>query len=493
MTTRSAARIREELGHPVIDNDGHILEVTPLLLDYVGEIGGSAVRDRYVQATAAARENMFGRRPVLSLEERRYGWIGQSSWWSNTTRTMDRATSMLPRLYEERLGELGIDFAIVYPSEGLLANRIIGDDEVRVAACRAINTYQSEVYRGCSAAMRGVAVIPMQTPTEAIEELDLAVNELGFTSVLLASGASRLVPKYRDEVPDAAHLLTRIDSFGLDSEYDYDLVWQRCIDLGVAVTFHGSTVGSDGPRSPANLAFNRLGGGVGTYAMLSAGLLLGGVVSRFPGLTFAFQEGGVGWACNFYEKLVGMWEKRSSGTIGNYDPARLEVGRLEELVNEYGSPRTVAHAPWVRTLVEGLVTPDELDDFAALGAGSIDEVRDIFTRSFYVGCEADELSNARAFRGNAHDARIKITLGSDIGHWDVLDSSEVLSEAFELVEHGHITDEDFREFAFENAVELHARMNPAFFDGTSIEAEARAVMERRAERAQLVAAAEGGA
>ena len=43
---------------------------------------------------------------------------------------------------------------------------------------------------------------------------------------------------------------------------------------------------------------------------------------------------------------------------------------------------------------------------------------------------------------------------SDIGHWDVPDIREVLPEAWELVEDGHINEADFRALTFENACEL---------------------------------------
>ena len=47
--------------------------------------------------------------------------------------------------------------------------------------------------------------------------------------------------------------------------------------------------------------------------------------------------------------------------------------------------------------------------------------------------------------------------------------TEVLEEAHELVEHGLITGEDFREFVFTNAARLHTALNPDFFKGTVVE------------------------
>ena len=63
--------------------------------------------------------------------------------------------------------------------------------------------------------------------------------------------------------------------------------------------------------------------------------------------------------------------------------------------------------------------------------------------------------------------------GSDVSHWDVPEMNEVLEEAWEMVEHEWITEEDFRHFMFTHPVEFFTRSNPAFFDGTAVEADVR--------------------
>ena len=54
MTTK-AAEIRAGLSHPIIDADGHFVEVAPLIneemLTYLEEMGGPEVRDRYALDT----------------------------------------------------------------------------------------------------------------------------------------------------------------------------------------------------------------------------------------------------------------------------------------------------------------------------------------------------------------------------------------------------------------------------------------------------------
>ena len=60
-------------------------------------------------------------------------------------------------------------------------------------------------------------------------------------------------------------------------------------------------------------------------------------------------------------------------------------------------------------------------------------------------------------------------LGTDVGHWDVTDFADVIPEVWEMVEEELISERDFRELTFSNAVELHTRMNRDFFKDTVVE------------------------
>ncbi len=62
---------------------------------------------------------------------------------------------------------------------------------------------------------------------------------------------------------------------------------------------------------------------------------------------------------------------------------------------------------------------------------------------------------------------------SDVGHFDVIDMSEVLEEAYELVDEGDLDEEEFRSFTFENAVRLHTALNPEFFKDTIVDTAVR--------------------
>jgi hypothetical protein len=60
----------------------------------------------------------------------------------------------------------------------------------------------------------------------------------------------------------------------------------------------------------------------------------------------------------------------------------------------------------------------------------------------------------------------------DIGHFDVPDMTEVAPDACELVEHGRLTGDDFRDFTFASAVRFRGEVNPDFVKGTADEKQA---------------------
>jgi hypothetical protein len=92
--------------------------------------------------------------------------------------------------------------------------------------------------------------------------------------------------------------------------------------------------------------------------------------------------------------------------------------------------------------------------------------------NFYFGCEADDPINAIAFdsRKLPFKSRLNAIFSSDMGHWDVPDIREITEEAYEMVEHGLISEQDFSDFVFANPARLWAGMNPNFFKNTRVEA-----------------------
>jgi hypothetical protein len=99
--------------------------------------------------------------------------------------------------------------------------------------------------------------------------------------------------------------------------------------------------------------------------------------------------------------------------------------------------------------------------------------------NFFFGCEGDDTMTALAFdtKKNAFGARLNVLYSSDLGHFDLPDMRDAAREAWDLVEHGLITAEDFRDFVFANPVRVKTRVNPDFFKGTVVEDAAASLMK----------------
>lgn len=327
--TSESAAIRARLKHPVIDADGHMLEFEPAFLDYLKEVGGPGILDRYSAFCKRNAENGMMWHE-MSWKQRRDTTSLRPSWWALPTKnTLDRATATLPKLLYERLDEMGIDFTVLYPTQGLFMLHL-EDDELRRACCRAHNIFIADIYREYADRITPVAVIPMHTPEEAVEELNHVVNELRLKSILIASYVVR--PTRQEGAKNA----TWLDTYGLDSEHDYDPFWAKCVELKVAPTAHSSGRGWESRRSVSNFCYNHIGHFAAAQEALCKSLFMGGVTRRFPALKFAFLEGGVGWACNLYADLIGHWKKRNSEGMQNYNPANLDRKLLVDLYSRYG-------------------------------------------------------------------------------------------------------------------------------------------------------------
>jgi predicted TIM-barrel fold metal-dependent hydrolase len=475
-TVTKAAQIREAVDHPIIDADGHFVEIGPILhdelLSSLEEFGGAALRERFLAGRTAPTDT------ASNLADRadpsiRAQWRAMPSWWGWPTHdARDRATAHLPALLYERLDELGIDFTILYPSMSLAFFEET-DEELSSALCRAVNRYHARVFEPYRDRCTVGALIPMNTPQQAVAELEFAVGELGLKSALMAGYARRPV----------GHDSYRLDMFGLDSEYDYDPFWSACVDLGVAPVVHSALQHHRVTRSISNYVFNHINGLAAAHESLCKSLFLGGVTRRFPALRVGFLEGGVAWACTLFAGLVGHWEKRNGDAISGLDPDLLDVDEVLQYFQQYGDATVTGRLEDLRGYYgRAAARPVVLDEFAACEIHEPADLRRLFEEHFYFGCEADDPLLVWAFRDDVNPlgARLRPVLGSDISHWDVPDMTEPIAEAFELVERDLLTDGQFRELTFLNPVRLHGSVNPAFFDGTVCETAAAAALRAEA-------------
>jgi len=467
--------VREKLSHPVIDADGHWAELYPVFFDYIREVSGNAVLEKF--------RSSYSRRVApwyeASAKDRNAGRMPRPPYWGVPT-SADRMAGLIPKLYRSNLDKWGIDVSVLYPTVGL-GLLTLRDLALQSAVIRAYNVMASDLFRSHSDRIIPVGVVALNDPQEAIAQLEHA-HALGLRQVVTAGSITRTMEADAAWQPDPAKRRIYIDGLGLDSPYDYEPVWNKFEELKITVTPHGGSMGWSDRNSPTNFVANHLGHFAQSHHLFARSLVLGGVTQRHPNLIFGFLEGGIGWACNLYSDLKEHWEKRNRGFMDanlkptNFDRktfrAELEKWAVEERrvadniddileKNLYQLDCDVS----VETLTE---RDKSSDDFDRVQIGSKAELRSLFSKNFFFGCEADDPMTSIAFNPKMR-LNLKPVLGSDISHFDVVDASEVLGEAYELVEHELINEDNFRDFVYANAVKMFAGMNQDFFKGTILE------------------------
>jgi predicted TIM-barrel fold metal-dependent hydrolase len=454
---------REKLGHPIIDADAHVVECQFALEDTLKEAAGPRIAARFAEVLELISMHRWYRADEPTRRRQR---LGRPSFWHvPASNTLDRATAMLPGLMRSRLDELGIDFAVVYTTLGL-SFVSIPDEEMRRSIARALNQLNARTFREHSSRLTPVAIVPMGSPQEAIEELEYAVKTLGFKAAFLGGHFWRALPgggRY-------------MDYLALDSELDYDPVWAKCVELGVVPASHVGTLGGPTHGSITNYTFNHAGSFAAAGHILARALILGGVMKRFPRLRVAFLEGGAGWASLLYNTLVERFEKRNGREIlRTLDPERQDRALMRKLFEQHGGPLLSRYAERIGRDEGSMLNPPEdrarVDDFAATGAETAQAFARQFVDGFYFGCEGEDRATVMAFdrRLNHFGHQLNAIFSSDLGHWDVPEMARVMEQTCELVEDGILSPEDFRKFTFTNVARMYTSMNPDFFKGTAVE------------------------
>src|SRR5437762_13413597 len=95
-TDSKSAAVRAQLDHPVIDGDGHWLEPVPIFLDYLRQVAGASVVDRFrKKATEHIERGRYTMTPAEPLAQR----PTRPPRWGEPARTLARAPAMRPTLF----------------------------------------------------------------------------------------------------------------------------------------------------------------------------------------------------------------------------------------------------------------------------------------------------------------------------------------------------------------------------------------------------------
>ena len=150
-------------GELVIDADGHIVEDIPAIL--------SRMPEPYQAEGRIRKFPLFP--PVDHLH-------------STNLQTMPPGAfaNVGPEGWLDFLEDVGIEKTVLYPSEGLRSGKIVNIDWA-IDVTRAYNDWLADTYSRWNDRFVGIALLPMQEPGAAVEELRRVVTELGMPGAML--------------------------------------------------------------------------------------------------------------------------------------------------------------------------------------------------------------------------------------------------------------------------------------------------------------------
>jgi len=268
----------------IIDGDGHVMEDQNAIAGFIPE----------------AFASMHRRGAVFPPLDHLHIATGQlpPAWWRSAA---GESRQVGPADWVEFLQDLDLKATVLYPTAGLAYGRIVNRDWA-LAATRAYNDWLYETYLRVNPRFKGMALIPMQEPDAAIDELRHAVSDLGMCGAMLpATGLSETLGAKR-----------------------YWPVYAEAERLGCCLAIHGGShngIGLDYLNVHAGV--HGLGHPFGILISF-ASILLNGVYDKFPGSRIAFLEAGVAWLFMAMERLHGSYSSHVT------DDPREELFKLRQ-------------------------------------------------------------------------------------------------------------------------------------------------------------------
>jgi uncharacterized protein len=250
----------------VVDADGHINESTQQLAAHIDP----AYRD---YGPSAGERTYF---PVDAWDRSVRGTLGTTAGTAQT--------------WLEALDRGGLECAVLYPSAGLGIGWI-REPEFAIALCRAYNDFFHREFTSSSPRLKGVALLPLQHPAAAIEELRRA-RRLGAVGAMLPAVGLRKPLGHPDFWPIYAEA-ERLD----------------CM-VGVHATVRGPHYfGAD--LFDRFIEVHTLSHSFAQMIQMTS-LVFQGVFDAFPRLRVGFMEAGCTWVPYWLGRLDEEWEKRGS-------------------------------------------------------------------------------------------------------------------------------------------------------------------------------------
>jgi predicted TIM-barrel fold metal-dependent hydrolase len=256
----------------VIDIDGHVREADDLF-------------ERYLEPPFRARapkiEKVANGQLLFRLEgDRHHRRPDESPFRTKTDGSPvneQRHLATQPKQRLEAMDRDRIERGLLFPSAGLYLPSV-QEEAYGAALCRAYNDWLYDYCAEDRARLLGVAVIPVQEVTLAVNEAKRAVNELGFKGIFVRPNP--------------------VKGRNLDDPY-YDPLYRTIVELGVPLLVHEGTgaflptAGVD--RYAGRWFFTHTISHPFEQMLASLGLICNGALERHPELEVVFLESGAGW------------------------------------------------------------------------------------------------------------------------------------------------------------------------------------------------------
>ena len=263
-------------GYRVFDCDGHVVEDDAELFEYLeSPFKGHtellteplfppmdrvhrmarAVLDTHIEETQGKKNGG----PKIGIE------ISKEPWADKWLKVLDAG---------------GIEETVLYPTYGL-GFGFVWEPEWAVGLAKAYNSWFYDRYFKINSRLHGMALLPLQSPAEAVEELRRAVTKLGMVGGIL---------------PGAGLKRPLGDQF-------YFPIYQAAQELEVPLAVHaGAAQGMGLDIFERSMEARTLSHSFGQIIQLTS-LMFSGVFDLFPRLRMAFLEGGVAWVPFLLERM----------------------------------------------------------------------------------------------------------------------------------------------------------------------------------------------
>jgi uncharacterized protein len=247
----------------IIDGDGHIMEDQPAIARFMPEPFASMYRRGAVFPPLDTLHIATGQTPP--------------AWWREPG---DESRQVGPSDWSEFLDDMELKATVLYPTAGLAYGRIVNRDWA-LAVTRAYNEWLYHTYLKVNPRFHGMALIPLQEPDAAIEELRHAVNDLGMCGAMLpATGLS--------------------EPLGAKQFWP---IYEEAQRLGCALAIHGGSHGDIGlDHLNVHAGVHALGHPFGILVSF-ASIVFNGIFDKFPGVRIAFLEAGTAWLMMAMERF----------------------------------------------------------------------------------------------------------------------------------------------------------------------------------------------